>query len=630
MNTRSLTRMLSFIGIFLFSLTFTNAQDCPTCLVGPPSCTARIAFVGARYGNLAWDDALTHGDIAGSIGFLDSTTFNSMSPSQLRDDYDVLVFGWNSPTSVNAPFLTKIGPYMDLGGSILWEDEKNVADMNDLPGFDGQELNGGGPYIVYTIPGNEIVSAGITNVFVNHHIRINTHPPWLNVWIRHGTTNDVLAVLGEYGTGKIMVSGPDHDFHAVDSVGHINFNQYRVIVNQFEWLCRGSGVSLCPDVDTVNPVLGCPDPETILVDDTCTVPLSDIGAATTVDDCDENVTLDVSPAVGTPLSPGVHVVGVTGTDTSGNQGVCSISVTVVDNIPPVLTCTPQTVSVESVCNEPLPVMALGTDNCSIGPLASSPTVGTVLGLGSHTISVSVIDSSGNPASCSTVFTVVDTTPPVLTCPVDQKIEVNEKCEALVPDADTDATDVCPPVSLSVSPLVGSTLGLGTNTIVVTGTDGSGNSASCSTVVTVVDTTPPDMSGLTVTPNILWPPNHKFHEVTISGVDDDCDMTCEVTGVAVSDSDTGETDHVDDWDLDTGNPNSVNLRAERDPNDEFDRDHRDNDDDNDSVPTRGNGRGRGPHVDGDGDRTYTLTVLCTDSSGNVNTSTVDVVVPLKAP
>jgi endo-1,4-beta-xylanase len=66
---------------------------------------------------------------------------------------------------------------------------------------------------------------------------------------------------------------------------------------------------------------------------------------------------------------------------------------------------------------------------------------------------------------------------------------------------------------------------------------------CSTSVTVADSLPPDFD-LVVSPNVLWPPNHRL--VTIQAtftVNDDCDPAPSVRLISITsnESDNGEGD-----------------------------------------------------------------------------------------
>jgi parallel beta-helix repeat protein len=110
---------------------------------------------------------------------------------------------------------------------------------------------------------------------------------------------------------------------------------------------------------------------------------------------------------------------------------------------------------------------------------------------------------------------------------------------------------------------------------------------CPSVPAVV---PPAISGLTATPNVLWPPNNKMASVSIGlTVADDSDPApvCQITGVT-----SNEPLGADDWIL-TG-PLSLNLRADR------------------------NGRGAG--------RIYSITVTCTNASRLSASALVTVAVP----
>ena len=205
-------------------------------------------------------------------------------------------------------------------------------------------------------------------------------------------------------------------------------------------------------------------------------------------------------------------------------------------------------------------------------------------------------------------------PPAVVCQGPTTVECATAAEvtALVSDPDGDALTVVwsvngtamqtnmlpasnPPASANVS--FSATLPLGTNVIGVTVTDSATNTASCSTDITVVDTTPPVLSDVTAEPNILWPPNHKMVAVQIHArAMDSCgSATWKITHVSSNEAVNGRGDGntSPDWQI-TG-AHTLKLRAER------------------------SGRG--------GDRTYTITVQAKDASGNVSgLKTVTVTVP----
>ncbi len=95
---------------------------------------------------------------------------------------------------------------------------------------------------------------------------------------------------------------------------------------------------------------------------------------------------------------------------------------------------------------------------------------------------------------------IDTTPPEVICPPDETVEL-ETLEGTVVPLEATATDDSDPDpiiasnELNIDPL-------GTTIVTFTATDASGNSASCSTNVAVVDTTPPKITKVMVSPTIV--------------------------------------------------------------------------------------------------------------------------------
>jgi hypothetical protein len=137
---------------------------------------------------------------------------------------------------------------------------------------------------------------------------------------------------------------------------------------------------------------------------------------------------------------------------------------------------------------------------------------------------------------------------------------------------------------------------GTYVVTYNATDASGNVTEVTRIVDVVDTTPPEFS-LTVTPGVLWPPNHKMVLITPSWeVSDNCDELPEVTLVSITsneDDDAKGDGHTTD-DIQVKGDGSIYLRAER------------------------SGKGTG--------RIYTITYQAVDASGNVTVDSATVTVP----
>jgi uncharacterized repeat protein (TIGR01451 family) len=270
---------------------------------------------------------------------------------------------------------------------------------------------------------------------------------------------------------------------------------------------------------------------------------------------------------------------------------------VVSNRPPVAKCQNVTVPTGP---ETCSAASASVNNGSFDPdgdqifLVQSPS--GPYNLGTTAVTLTVTDSKGASAACSATVTVIDQTPPAITCPGNQTAECTGPNGAAVSFSPT-VSDNCSVGAPSCTPPSGSTFPIGSTPISCSATDGSENSSSCSSAVTVEDTTPPVISTVSANPNVLWPPNHKMVPVTVTVSSSDiCDVApaCKITSVSSNEpvNGTGNGDKEPDWQI-TGNL-TVNLRAER----------------------AGSGNGR----------VYTVTVACTDASGNRSTKPVVVTVP----
>src|SRR5205814_1000409 len=110
--------------------------------------------------------------------------------------------------------------------------------------------------------------------------------------------------------------------------------------------------------------------------------------------------------------------------------------------------------------------------------SQSPVAGTpVSTVGSFTVTLKATDASNNTSTCSFTVNKVDITPPAITCPATQTLNLTANCDALVPDYTTlaTATDGC------------------AGTVTLTAKDASNNTSTCSFTVNKVDVTPPTIT-----------------------------------------------------------------------------------------------------------------------------------------
>jgi hypothetical protein len=256
-----------------------------------------------------------------------------------------------------------------------------------------------------------------------------------------------------------------------------------------------------------------------------------LGTAITHDNC--AVTVTHSPQA--PYPVGTTIVTWTVTDASGNTATATQDVTVTDTTAPTFTTTANdsSASADASCHASVPNYAgssTASDNCAGNvTITQSPAAGTLVGLGPHTVTVTATDAAGNPSSHDVVFTVNDTTAPIVQAPADSSASADASCRAAVPNyvAASTASDNCVgALTLTQSPAAGTLVGLGTYTVTVTATDNAGNHGSDDVVFTVNDTTAPTITLNGANPQIVE--CHTSYNELGATANDNCSGSVAVT------------------------------------------------------------------------------------------------------
>jgi len=252
--------------------------------------------------------------------------------------------------------------------------------------------------------------------------------------------------------------------------------------------------------DLTAPVItGCPTNITVNTNAGCGAVVNWAPASFT-DNCTGGTITSV-PVNGStfPVGPPTTVT-YTATDASGNTATCSFTVTVVDNVLPVITGCPanMTVNANAACGAVVNWTPPSfTDNCTGGTLTSVPVNGSTFPVGPPTTVIyTATDAAGNSASCSFTVTVVDNTPPAFsTCPTDITVAADpESCDASVNWTLPTATDNCSgSVSLTNTHDPGNTFEIASTPVRYTATDLAGLSAECVFNVIVRNETIPVIS-----------------------------------------------------------------------------------------------------------------------------------------
>ena len=141
--------------------------------------------------------------------------------------------------------------------------------------------------------------------------------------------------------------------------------------------------------------------------------------------CGSNVTLNCDPPDGSFVSPGTYFVRCFAIDDCGQMAQCSFTVTVEpDRTPPILSCSADRV-VE--CGTPWTFdPPTATDNCDGTNVTIRVTSTVTNALCGRTFRAtrtwSASDTSSNIAFCLQTITVMDTTPPLITCASNRTVE----------------------------------------------------------------------------------------------------------------------------------------------------------------------------------------------------------------
>ena len=189
----------------------------------------------------------------------------------------------------------------------------------------------------------------------------------------------------------------------------------------------------------------------------------------------------------------------TSTSTYSTSESTSTSTSVQDKTPPVVT-VPSDMTKEAAGPTGVVVSYAATASDlvdgSITPICT-PSSGSTFPLASTKVTCTATDKAGNTGSASFQVTVVDTTPPKLSIPLDMTVQASGTGAVVTFSASaSDLVDGSIPITCT--PASGSTFPLGTTTVTCSATDKTGNEASGSFKVTVT----PSSSTVTVTVKLL--------------------------------------------------------------------------------------------------------------------------------
>lgn len=207
------------------------------------------------------------------------------------------------------------------------------------------------------------------------------------------------------------------------------------------------------------------------------------------------------------FGPGSFVVTWTLVDCNDTT-TCTQTVTVIDNTAPMFVCPPADAQMCAASDmtafasvqELIDAGATISDNCEIDMAFIQAGDLVVVNAGpcpaEYERTYTIRDVAGNTATCMHSIIVDDTTSPVFDCPTDITIAADEgACTANMPVPSISATDNCGTVTLTndISMSGPFDFPIGQTAITYTATDDCGNTSTCMTFITVVDTEMPTMT-----------------------------------------------------------------------------------------------------------------------------------------
>ena len=239
-------------------------------------------------------------------------------------------------------------------------------------------------------------------------------------------------------------------------------------------------------VDTTTPTIISPqDIVTEVIDPTMNyIELGELSAADSVGI--ESVTND--KPITFPF--GSTTVTWTVTDTSGNVSQATQVVTLVDTTDPEIFAPSDIVAEAASLSGTMVELGEATAHDVMGIASVTEHTPRFFVLGETTVTWTATDTSGNSASATQTVTIVDTISPSITAPDSITVEAtsaDSNTVALGNPVSSDLVDIP-----SISNNAPDVFPLGETTVIWTAVDASGNSASATQTVTIVDTTSPEL------------------------------------------------------------------------------------------------------------------------------------------
>lgn len=234
-----------------------------------------------------------------------------------------------------------------------------------------------------------------------------------------------------------------------------------------------------------------------------------------------------------------NYVALTVTDIHGNSatatGSAIVTIIIEDVTPPVIITQDITVELDASGNAsitPDQIENGSYDACGIQGYTLDTTTFNCADLGANTVNLIVTDNSNNTGSAPATVTVLDVTPPVVaTQNITVQLDPTGSVTITPAQINNGSTDACGITAFTLDRDTFDCTNVSVpNTVILTATDASGNSATGTAVVTVVDVTPPVL----VVQNIQAPLDATGHvTITPADIDNGSYDNCAIAGMSIN-------------------------------------------------------------------------------------------------
>ncbi len=245
------------------------------------------------------------------------------------------------------------------------------------------------------------------------------------------------------------------------------------------------------------PVARCKDPFDLCLDDNgiATLLAADIDNGSS-DDCGiEAMAIDPMSFDCDDVGPKVVMLSVMDNNANPQTDQCTTVVTIIDKTPPAAIC--QSITVEVGAAGTVSIASAQIDNgsndaCGLAnnPFSLSENTFNCANKGiSNAVTLTVTDVNGNTSSCNANVNVLDTTDPILSCRTARFLDLDEDGEGTITSnfIVTGSSDNCPGHTVGIDREFFTCVDKAEVVVVTaTATDNSGNTATCTTNVTVRD------------------------------------------------------------------------------------------------------------------------------------------------